>query len=272
MVQISGIFQGAVDGIENGIKSEISQVENKTKSSLTNGIESVYVAYKNKVIPFTTTVTSAVVGFFQAKGIIKGINSGMKVNQLENENEVQTQTIENLKEEVTELKRSASDNIDRKRAITLKNVGKPQQMQFIVSQMKEVFEDDGIKIPEIPEDCFNMEEYGKFLRESFEAQNVPKDKQDEVYVSLDVYKNNIGKMCRELRIGKPGVIDKTKEMIHRGIKDVGKKIDDTKSKTLYSMKRLVMNALEQGVTKREVEAVSDKSQIRNSRNDMAFEI
>lgn len=246
LVAIYGIFQGVADDAISGIKTD-----------LLGQAAGIYEKYKEMAIPFLQHTTSAIAGFFQAKGIINNIDTNLKINKLENENEDQSQALESLKGEVVDIKDSLDDKIARKRNITLKNVGKTQQMHFIVSQLKELFNDEKIGVPDIPNNCFNMEEYGVFLKESLENQNVSADRKEEINTALDIYKNNIGKMCRGLKVGKTGIVNKTKETIQRGIKSLGKTLSDTRSKATYTMKQLVLNAVEHGVTKNEVDAIRD---------------
>lgn len=234
--------EGVLEMIRNGVKDSIT------------GMHDVYT---NSVVPFAKQVTSSVLGFFQARGLIRDAKVNNEITNLNDKNENQESKIEDLKAQIVELRQAANEKklLEGKRERALLNVGKIQQMQYIVTQLQQFFKDEGINIPEIPERCFTMEEYGIFLRESLNNQNVSPEKCKKVYAVLDIYNNNIGKMCRDLRIGQCNVIDRTKETIENGLEYIRKGFLDIKTGVTFSIESVVQNALRKLVTKEEVDGI-----------------
>lgn len=243
-IDLSNLMDDTNDFIENEeqeMKIKVGAIEDRTKTSLKNATESIHGKYDDWMVPITKKFVSVTLGYFQSKGIIKSAGRKMEVSEMKNENADQTEQIEFLKAEIAELKRKQLEvehdsPVKQKRKIALENITKPQQMKFIVQQMQEIFSDKDFCIPEIPIDCISMEEYGEFLRKSLQNQNVEASQTSMVYMALDIYKNNIGRMCRDLKMGKTGVIARTRESIGNISRDTQKLVADIGEGSIFALK------------------------------------
>ena len=257
-----GFLQGAADSVtktlEDQTRNVAGSIESGIKTTLTNGINGAKEVFQDYVIPFSKAVTSGILGFFQAKGIIRNTQNSVKMEKLENQNEDQTNEIENLRQQIISLKQQDKDKeiekkIAEKREATIKNLGKAQQMNFIVSGLQNIFKDEDVDIPNIPIKCLSMEEYGTFLRDFLKDNEVPSEVQKEVFTAISLYENNIEALCSDLKLGKTGVVEKFKLSIDSISKGMVKKLKGTKEQISYNMERLVRNAINRGVNKDEVD-------------------
>lgn len=262
MPTLMGFLQGAADSVTKALEDQTRNVagsiEDGIKTSLTNGINGATKVFKDYVIPFSKGVTSGILGFFQAKGIIKNMQNSVKMEKLENQNDEQTNEIENLRQQVISLKQKdeateIEKKIAEKREVTIKNLGRTQQMNFIVSGLQNIFKDEGINIPNIPIKCLNMEEYGTFLRNYLKDNEVPRDVQKEIFAAIGLYENNIETLCKDLKLGKTGVVEKFKLSINSIPKGIIRKFKGAKEQISYNMERLVRNAINRGGNKDDVD-------------------
>ncbi len=236
------------------IKGPIESAEGVVKEGLTNTVDDAQKTFNNKVVPIAKKATSAVLGFFQAKGIIKNAKNNAEKNKLKAENEKQSDEISELKAKIEDMSEGKTDSeVAKRRGIALKNVGKIQQMKYIVSQMQDLFKEEGISIPDVPENCTSMEDYGKLLRKSMKNQNVSGDKTDMVYTSMDIYKDNIKKMTKELKLGKTNVVKGTMDNIKDGVDSLKRSTNELGTRATYSIKRIARNAVEKGTSKEDVD-------------------
>ena len=67
--------------------------------------------------------------------------------------------------------------------------------------MKELFKEDGIEIPDMPED-YTMEQYGIFLRKYMKKENYSKEDQTKILTTIKLYETEIAKCGRDLQMGK----------------------------------------------------------------------
>ena len=276
----AGFFQGAADKVTNALESQTQNVaesiENGLKTSLTNSVDGATNIFQNDVVPFSQKVTSGILGFFQAKGIIKNAKDNIKINDLENQNDEQKDEIESLKQQVTDIKqkeenKKIEDKIREKRKLTISNIGKVGQMNFTVSQLQKIFKDEGINIPDIPPDCLDMEEYGTFLRNYLNEKNISKDEQKEIFTVINLYENNIESLCKELKLGKAGVVEKFKKSIDSIPKNILRGAKNFEDKITYNMERLVRNAISHNVSKEDVDRYVSASKNRDLSQDICIE-
>lgn len=275
-----GFFQGAADKVTDALESQTQNVagsiENGLKTSLTNSVDGATNVFQNDVVPFSQKVTSGILGFFQAKGIIKDAKDTIKINDLENQNDEQKDEIESLKQQVTDIKqkeesKKIEDKIREKRKVAITNIGKVGQMNFTVSQLQKIFKDEGINIPDIPPDCLNMEEYGTFLRNYLNEKEIPKDEQKEIFTVIDLYENNIDSLCKDLKLGKTGIVEKFKTSIDSIPKNILRGIKNSETKVTYNMERLVRNAINHNVSKEEVDRYERLSENKDISQDICIE-
>lgn len=157
---------------------------------------------------------------------------------------------------------TVNDTIEKKKNITMRNVGKTQQTQFTISQMQELFKKDGITIPDMPEDVANMEDYGKYLRNYLKQNNYSKDDQSKIFTAIKIYETEVGKCCRDLKMGKSGIIKRTREVLDVGMDELFNGFSRIGNRAQYSMKRMASNSVkhtkESDVQKAENEVITQK--------------
>ena len=242
-------FQGAADKVTNALESQTrnvaSSMEEGIKTSLTNSANGITNVFQNNIVPFSQKVTSGILGFFQAKGIIKNAKNNIKINNLESQNDEQKDEIESLKQQVADIKqeeenKKIEEKISEKREVAISNIGKMQQMNFTVSQLQDIFRDGEINIPDIPPNCLNMEEYGTFLRNYLKEKNISRAEQKEIFTVINLYENNIDSLCKELKLGKTGVIEKFKTSIDSIPKSILRGLKNSKTKITYNMEMIFL--------------------------------
>ena len=167
---------------------------------------------------------------------------------------------------------TVNDIVERKKNMTLKNVGKIQQSKFTVSQIQELFKEDGISIPDMPEDIYTMKDYGKFLRKYLQNNNVSKSDQTKIFTTIKLYETEVGKCCRDLKMGKQfGIVKTTREVLDVGVDELFNGFSRIGNRAQYSMtmKKVASNSVKH-TNKSEVEK-SEKEVITPQKGDLAYE-
>ena len=166
---------------------------------------------------------------------MKDAKKGIEKRGLINENRRLTKEKENLQRQLEieihknmELSSSNGNQykIEDKNARPIKSMGQLHQMEYIVSEMQSFFAEKGIKIPEITGECNSIIDYGKSLRETMIKEKYPKEIQDEIMAYLQAYSNNIGKINKELQMGKPYIFTGVRDNIEYGISRTAKGAED----------------------------------------------
>lgn len=228
----------ASQSIENFAIDKISGVEDAVKNFLTSISDGLFSTFKDSTIPSIQHVTTIVVAFLQAKGLLKDAKKGIEKRglikengRLKNENRRLTKEKENLQRQLEsefyknmELSSSNENQykIEDKNARPIKSMEQLHQMEYIVSEMQSFFAEKGIKIPEIAGKCNSIIDYGKSLRETMIKEKYPKEVQDEIMAYLQFYSNNIGKINKELQMGKPYIFTGIRDNIEYGISRTAK--------------------------------------------------